>query len=47
MPRGALPQDYGVEGVPPHFLAQLVYPFRVYAERFGTWRKASARAAAA
>ncbi|HXQ15010.1 MAG TPA: sterol desaturase family protein [Caulobacteraceae bacterium] len=47
MPRGALPQEYGVEGVPPHFLAQMVYPFRVYAERFGAWRKASARAAAA
>ena len=35
MPRGQLPQDYGVDGVPEHFLAQLVYPFRVLAGRVG------------
>jgi sterol desaturase/sphingolipid hydroxylase (fatty acid hydroxylase superfamily) len=35
MPRGVLPHDYGVDGVPRHFLPQLVYPFRVLAERFG------------
>src|ERR1700678_588667 len=27
MPKGVLPQSYGVDGVPPHFLAQLIYPF--------------------
>ena len=34
-PKGVLPADYGVEGVPPHFIGQLVYPFRVLAERSG------------
>ena len=47
MPRGVLPSDYGVEGVPHHFLAQLVYPFRVLAERFGLGKKAGVGAASA
>jgi sterol desaturase/sphingolipid hydroxylase (fatty acid hydroxylase superfamily) len=38
MPRGELPKDYGVDGVPPHFLAQLIYPFRVLAARLGPSR---------
>jgi sterol desaturase/sphingolipid hydroxylase (fatty acid hydroxylase superfamily) len=46
MPRGVLPRDYGVDGVPPHFLAQLVYPFRLYAERAGLWRKTEVEVAA-
>jgi sterol desaturase/sphingolipid hydroxylase (fatty acid hydroxylase superfamily) len=47
MPRDVLPHDYGVEGVPSHFLGQLVYPFRVCAERLGLWRKAAAGGAVA
>ena len=47
MRRGVLPDDYGVEGVPAHFVGQLVYPFRVWAERLGLWRKAAASGAAA
>jgi sterol desaturase/sphingolipid hydroxylase (fatty acid hydroxylase superfamily) len=47
MPKGVLPADYGVEGVPSHFLAQLIYPFRVIAERIGRSRKARASASAA
>ena len=39
MPRGVLPHDYGVVGVPEHFFAQLIYPFAVYAERLGLKRK--------
>jgi sterol desaturase/sphingolipid hydroxylase (fatty acid hydroxylase superfamily) len=35
MPRGELPEEYGADGVPPHFLGQLVYPFRVLAARVG------------
>jgi len=46
MPRGLLPSGYGVDGVPPHFLGQLIYPFRMIAERFGWPRKARAGAAA-
>ena len=45
MPRGVLPHDYGVDGVPRHFLAQLVYPFRVLAERIGIGRKPGVGAA--
>ncbi len=47
MPRGVLPDDYGVEGVPAHFVGQLVYPFRIWAERLGLGRKAAATGAAA
>jgi len=39
MPKDRLPSDYGVEGVPPHFVAQLVYPFRVIAERLLAGRR--------
>jgi sterol desaturase/sphingolipid hydroxylase (fatty acid hydroxylase superfamily) len=46
MPKGELPQVYGVDGVPPHFFGQLIYPFRVLAERFSA-RKAGAGEAAA
>jgi sterol desaturase/sphingolipid hydroxylase (fatty acid hydroxylase superfamily) len=31
MPAGQLPADFGAEGVPDHFLAQMVYPFRALA----------------
>jgi sterol desaturase/sphingolipid hydroxylase (fatty acid hydroxylase superfamily) len=47
MPRGVLPENYGVEGVPTHFVGQLIYPFRVYAERLGLWRKTQPGQAAA
>jgi len=47
MPKGELPRVYGVDGVPPHFLGQLIYPFRVIAERLGLPRKAGAGQAAA
>ena len=33
MPKGRLPQDYGAEGAPEHFLGQMAYPFRVLAGR--------------
>jgi sterol desaturase/sphingolipid hydroxylase (fatty acid hydroxylase superfamily) len=33
MPKGELPSDYGVDGAPPHFLAQLIYPFAALARR--------------
>jgi sterol desaturase/sphingolipid hydroxylase (fatty acid hydroxylase superfamily) len=47
MPRGVLPADYGVDGVPSHFVGQLAYPFVVYAERMGLTRKPRPGAAAA
>ncbi|MBV9995573.1 MAG: sterol desaturase family protein [Caulobacteraceae bacterium] len=47
MPKGILPRDYGVEGVPPHFLGQLAYPFVVYAERLGLAPATKAARAAA
>ncbi|HEY2707481.1 MAG TPA: sterol desaturase family protein [Caulobacteraceae bacterium] len=47
MPRGELPQAYGVEGMPKEFLAQLVYPFRVTAERLMAARKPRVGAATA
>jgi sterol desaturase/sphingolipid hydroxylase (fatty acid hydroxylase superfamily) len=31
MPRHALPADFGAEGVPDHFFAQMIYPFRAIA----------------
>jgi sterol desaturase/sphingolipid hydroxylase (fatty acid hydroxylase superfamily) len=46
MPKGALPRGYGVDGVPRHFLGQLIYPFRIFAERFARRRKTAAEAAA-
>jgi sterol desaturase/sphingolipid hydroxylase (fatty acid hydroxylase superfamily) len=47
LPRGVLPHDYGVEGVPTHFLAQMLYPLRIFAERLGLWRKPADAGAAA
>jgi sterol desaturase/sphingolipid hydroxylase (fatty acid hydroxylase superfamily) len=47
MPKGVLPHDYGVDGVPAHFIGQLIYPFRIIAERLGLPKKAGAGAAAA
>ncbi|MFI4974864.1 MAG: sterol desaturase family protein [Caulobacterales bacterium] len=35
MPRGVMPQDYGAEGTPHHFLAQMIYPFQAIARRIG------------
>jgi sterol desaturase/sphingolipid hydroxylase (fatty acid hydroxylase superfamily) len=46
MPRGVLPADYGVDGVPQHFLGQLIYPFRIISERLGWPRKAPVSAPA-
>jgi sterol desaturase/sphingolipid hydroxylase (fatty acid hydroxylase superfamily) len=45
MPKGVLPSDYGVEGAPTSYLAQMVYPFQVIAGRLGLPRKAGAAAA--
>jgi sterol desaturase/sphingolipid hydroxylase (fatty acid hydroxylase superfamily) len=45
MPKGELPEGYGVEGVPSHFVGQLIYPFRVIAERIARPRKAGEAAA--
>jgi sterol desaturase/sphingolipid hydroxylase (fatty acid hydroxylase superfamily) len=39
LPKGELPQSYGVDGVPPHFLAQMVWPFQELARRFAPARK--------
>ncbi|HEY1752909.1 MAG TPA: sterol desaturase family protein [Caulobacteraceae bacterium] len=33
MPRGVLPEGYGVEGMPPGFVGQMIYPFRAVAGR--------------
>lgn len=46
MPKGELPADYGVDGVPVHFLPQLIYPFAALAERFGLARKSAVQPAA-
>jgi len=47
MPKGVLPADYGVDGVPGHFIGQLIYPFRIIAGRLGPARKARLPVAAA
>jgi sterol desaturase/sphingolipid hydroxylase (fatty acid hydroxylase superfamily) len=47
MPRGVLPGDYGVDGVPSNFLGQLIYPFRVWGGRLGLWPKTRTSEAAA
>jgi sterol desaturase/sphingolipid hydroxylase (fatty acid hydroxylase superfamily) len=47
MPKGVLPEGYGVEGVPPHFVGQLLYPFREIAGRIGRSRKGRASQSAA
>jgi sterol desaturase/sphingolipid hydroxylase (fatty acid hydroxylase superfamily) len=44
MPRGVLPQDYGVDGAPTHFLTSLVWPFRELAGRVFPPRKTDAAA---
>jgi sterol desaturase/sphingolipid hydroxylase (fatty acid hydroxylase superfamily) len=46
MPKGELPQSFGVDGAPTSFLAQLVYPFREIASQLGLGGKSHARAAA-
>lgn len=35
MPKGELPSDYGVEGAPTSFVAQLIYPFVALAAELG------------
>ncbi len=35
MPEGQLPDSYGAEGVPDHFLGQLIYPFRPFVDGLG------------
>jgi sterol desaturase/sphingolipid hydroxylase (fatty acid hydroxylase superfamily) len=35
MPKGVLPQGFGVDDAPRHFLGQMVYPFRAMLERVG------------
>lgn len=48
MPKGVLPQEYGVEEkVPTNFIGQLVYPFLVIARRLRLSRKTPAGQAAA
>ncbi|HEX3919631.1 MAG TPA: sterol desaturase family protein [Caulobacteraceae bacterium] len=47
MPKGVLPADYGVEGAPKHFLAQMVWPFGEVVRRFLPARKRAADPAAA
>ena len=36
LPAGELPSGYGAEGAPDHFLGQLVWPFKVTAERLAS-----------
>jgi sterol desaturase/sphingolipid hydroxylase (fatty acid hydroxylase superfamily) len=45
MPKGVLPSDYGVEGAPTSYLAQMIWPFQVIAARVWPPRKAGAAAA--
>jgi sterol desaturase/sphingolipid hydroxylase (fatty acid hydroxylase superfamily) len=33
MPKGRLPDDYGVDGAPEHFLGQMAYPFRLWLDQ--------------
>jgi len=40
MPKGVLPQGFGVDDAPRHFLGQMVYPFRAMLERVGQPGKA-------
>ena len=47
MPKGVLPHDYGVDGMPDHFVGQMIYPFRVLGERLAAARKPRAGEAAA
>ena len=41
MPRDRLPSGFGAEGVPDHFLAQMVYPFRAIAQDMAARRRAT------
>ena len=47
MPQGRLPESYGAEGVPDHFLGQLAYPFRPFLEGLGVLGKPDSPPAAA
>jgi sterol desaturase/sphingolipid hydroxylase (fatty acid hydroxylase superfamily) len=47
MPKGLLPHDYGVDGMPSHFVGQMIYPFQVIGERIAAGRKTRAGEAAA
>ena len=47
MPKDELPEDYGVDGAPEHFLPQLVWPFLVIGRRLGFGAKPAAGEAAA
>jgi sterol desaturase/sphingolipid hydroxylase (fatty acid hydroxylase superfamily) len=47
MPKGLLPHDYGVDGMPSHFVGQMIYPFQVIGERIAAGRKTGAGEAAA
>jgi len=46
MPKDRLPATYGAEGVPAHFLGQLVYPFAEYGRRWTLARKSAPAPAA-
>ena len=39
MPKGELPADYGVDGVPSNFVGQMIYPFVAIVERLGLGQK--------
>ena len=47
MPKGVLPADYGVDGVPGHFLGQMIYPFVDIAGRLAPGLKLGAGRATA
>ena len=47
MPKGVLPESYGAEGVPDHFLGQLAYPFAPFLQGLAQLGKASAPPAVA
>ncbi|MFI4933197.1 MAG: sterol desaturase family protein [Caulobacterales bacterium] len=46
MPKDRLPEIYGVDGVPEHFLGQLIYPFAITLERLGLTKPKLDQAAA-
>jgi sterol desaturase/sphingolipid hydroxylase (fatty acid hydroxylase superfamily) len=45
MPKGELPQSYGAEGVPEHFLGQMIWPLKVVAGRLAGKRAPDSAAA--
>ncbi len=47
MPKGQLPQTYGVEGVPPNFVGQMLYPFGPLADWYARAVKPAARSSGA